>query len=106
MIIQEFHRFQFQVSTAIDVVRECQCDVRIWFIQEGTVGTPFLSTKGREGAHKGCPYQLFSLGVMAWGGHPQGARNQLSFLGVLAGENGAHKGCPLPIVFSRRYALG
>ena len=39
-----------------------------------------------EGAHKGCPYQLPSLGVMPWGGHPQGA--------------------PLPIAFSRRYALG
>ena len=39
-----------------------------------------------EGTHKGCPYQLPSLGVMPWGGHPQGA--------------------PLPIAFSRRYALG
>ena len=39
-----------------------------------------------EGAHKGRPYQLPSLGVMPWGGHPQGA--------------------PLPIAFSRRYALG
>ena len=39
-----------------------------------------------EGAHKGRPYQLSSPGVMPWGGHPQGV--------------------PLPIVFSRRYALG
>ena len=39
-----------------------------------------------EGTHKGRPYRLSSLGVMAGGGHPQGA--------------------PLPIVFSRRYALG
>ena len=39
-----------------------------------------------EGAHKGRPYLLSSPGVMPWGGHPQGA--------------------PLPIVFSRRYALG
>ena len=39
-----------------------------------------------EGTHKGRPYRLSFLGVMAWGGHPQGA--------------------PLPIVFSRRYALG
>ena len=39
-----------------------------------------------EGTHKGRPFQLSSLGVMPWGGHPQGA--------------------PLPIVFSRRYALG
>ena len=38
-----------------------------------------------EGTHKGRPYQLSSLGVMPWGGRPQGA--------------------PLPIVFSRRYAL-
>ena len=39
-----------------------------------------------EGTHKGRPYRLSSLGVMAGGGHPQGA--------------------PLPIVFSRRYGLG
>ena len=39
-----------------------------------------------EGTHKGRPYHLSSLGVMPWGGHPQGA--------------------PLPFVFSRRYALG
>ena len=39
-----------------------------------------------EGTHKGCPYRLFSVGVLAWGGHPQGV--------------------PLPIVFSRRFALG
>ena len=39
-----------------------------------------------EGTHKGRPYQLPSLGVMPWGGHPQGA--------------------PLPIAFSWRYALG
>ena len=39
-----------------------------------------------EGTHKGRPYQLSSLGVMSWKGHPQGV--------------------PLPIVFSRRYALG
>ena len=39
-----------------------------------------------EGANKGRPYQLSSLGEMPWGGHPQGA--------------------PLPIVFSRRFALG
>ena len=39
-----------------------------------------------EGTHKGCPYRLSFLGVMAGGGHPQGA--------------------PLPIVFSRRYGRG
>ena len=39
-----------------------------------------------EGTHKGRPYQLPSLGVLPWGGHPQGA--------------------PLPAVFSRRFALG
>ena len=39
-----------------------------------------------EGTHKGCPYRLSSLGVLPWGGHPQGV--------------------PLPIVFSRRSALG
>ena len=39
-----------------------------------------------KGTHKGCPYRLSSLGVLPWEGHPQGA--------------------PLPIVFSRRLALG
>ena len=39
-----------------------------------------------EGTHKGCPYRLSSLGVLPWEGHPQGV--------------------PLPIVFSRRFALG
>ena len=42
--------------------------------------------QGGEGTHKGCPYQLSSLGVWPWEGHPQGV--------------------PLPIVFSRRLALG
>ena len=37
-----------------------------------------------EGTHKGRPYRLSSLGVLPWGGHPQGA--------------------PLPMAFSRRYA--
>ena len=97
-----------------------------------------------EGAHKGCPYQLSFLGVMAWGGHPQGAPlpivfsrryglgraptrgaptdcllsafcpekcahkgrpYRLSSFGVMAGE-GRPQRVPLPIVFSRRYALG
>ena len=40
----------------------------------------------REGTHKGCPYRLSSRGILPWEGHPQGA--------------------PLPIVFSRRLALG
>ena len=39
-----------------------------------------------KGTHKGCPYRLSSLGVLTWGGHPQGV--------------------PLPIVFSRRFDLG
>ena len=39
-----------------------------------------------KGTHKGCPYRLSSLGVWPWEGHPQGV--------------------PLPIVFSRRLALG
>ena len=55
---------------------------------EGThEGCPYLSAFGPgEGTHKGCPYRLSSLGVWPWGGHPQGV--------------------PLPIVFSRRSALG
>ena len=39
-----------------------------------------------KGTHKGCPYRLSSLGVWPCEGHPQGV--------------------PLPIVFSRRLALG
>ena len=39
-----------------------------------------------KGTHKGCPYRLSSLDVLPWEGHPQGA--------------------PLPIVLSRRFALG
>ena len=97
-----------------------------------------------EGTHKGRPYRLSFLGVMAWGGHPQGAPlpivfsrryglgraptrcaptdclfsalwpgegthkgrpYRLSFLGVMA-WGGGPQGAPLPIVFSRRYALG
>ena len=76
-----------------------------------------------EGTHKGRPYQLFSLGVMPWGGHPQGAPlpivfsrryaqgthkgrpYQLFSLGVMP-WGGHPQGVPLPIVFSRRYALG
>ena len=50
-----------------------------------TRGAPTDSPCPGEGTHKGRPYQLPSLGVMPWGGHPQGA--------------------PLPIAFSRRYAL-
>ena len=58
--------------------------------------------QGGEGAHKGRPYQLSSLGVMPWEGHPQGRPYQLSSLGVMPHPQGA----PLPIVFSGRYALG
>ena len=58
---------------------------------EGThKGRPYrlssLGVRPWEGTHKGRPYRLSSLGVRPWGGHPQGA--------------------PLPIVFSRRSALG
>ena len=97
-----------------------------------------------EGTHKGRPYRLSSLGVMAWGGHPQGAPLPIAFsrryalgraptrgaptnclLSALCPGEGTHKGrpyqlsslgvmpwgghpqgAPLPIVFSRRYALG
>ena len=46
-----------------------------------------LSAFGPEkGTHKGRPYRLSSLGVWPWEGHPLGA--------------------PLPVVFSRRLALG
>ena len=54
-----------------------------------------------EGTHKGCPYRLSSLGGMPWEGHPQG----VPLLGGMPWE-GHPQGAPLPIVFSRRYALG
>ena len=77
-----------------------------------------------EGAHKGRPYRLSSLGVRPWGGHPQGAplpavfsrrsalgraptrgAPTLSSLGVRP-WGGHPQGVPLPAVFSRRSALG
>ena len=83
-----------------------------------------------EGTHKGCPYRLSCLGVMPWGGHPQGVplpivlsrryalgraptRGALPtdcLVSALCPGEGTHKGCPYrlsyPIVLSRRYALG
>ena len=75
-----------------------------------------------EGTHKGRPYQLSSLGVMPWGGHPQGAPLPIVFsrrlaLGraptrgaptdsALCPGGGHPQGAPLPIVFFRRYAWG
>ena len=49
-----------------------------------------------EGAHKGRPYRLSSLGVMAWGGHPQGAPLPIAFFVMPWG--GHPQGAPLPIV--------
>ena len=97
-----------------------------------------------KGTHKGCPYRLPSLGVLPWGGHPQGVPLPIVFsrrfslrrvptrgaptdclLSAFGPGKGTHKGCPyrlsslgvrpwgghpqgvpLPIVFSRRFALG
>ena len=97
-----------------------------------------------EGTHKGCPYRLSSLGVLTWGGHPQGVPLPIVFsrrlalgraptrgaptdclLSAFGPGEGTHKGCPyrlsslgvlpwgghpqgvpLPIVFSRRFDLG
>ena len=57
----------------------------------------------------GRPYHLSSLGVMPWGGRPRGAPKgrpyQLSSLGEMP-WGGHPQGAPLPIVFSRRCALG
>ena len=77
-----------------------------------------------KGTHKGCPYRLSSLGVLPWGGHPQGAPLPIVFsrrfalgraptrgaptdclLSAFCPGEGTHKGCP-PTVFSRRSALG
>ena len=55
-----------------------------------------------EGTHKGCPYRLSSLGVLPWGGHPQGVPLPLG----VRPWGGHPQGAPLPIVFSRRSALG
>ena len=76
-----------------------------------------------KGTHKGCPYRLASLGVLPWGGHPQGVPLPIGFsrrfamgraptrgappdwlLSAFGTEKGTHKGRP-PIVFSRRLAL-
>ena len=78
-----------------------------------------------EGTHKGCPCRLFSLGVLAWEGHPQGVPLPIVFSRRFGPGEGTHKGCPyrlfslgvwpweghpqgvpLPIVFSRRFGLG
>ena len=78
-----------------------------------------------KGTHKGCPYRLSSLGVLPWGGHPQGLPLPIVFsrrfalgraptrgaptdclLSALCPGEGTHKGLPLPIVFCRRFALG
>ena len=58
-----------------------------------------------RGTHKGCPYRLSSLGGMPWGGHHKGRPYRLSSLGGMP-WGGHPQGVPLPIVFSRRYALG
>ena len=58
-----------------------------------------------KGAHKGCPYRLSSLGVLPWKGTHKGCPYRLSSLGVLPWK-GHPQGVPLPIVFSRRFALG
>ena len=58
-----------------------------------------------EGTHKGRPYRLSFLGVMAWGGHPQGAPLPIVF-SRRYGLGRAPTRAPLPIAFSRRYGLG
>ena len=57
-----------------------------------------------KGAHKGCPYRLSSLDIMPWEGRPQGVP-PIVFFRVWPWE-GHPQGVPLPIVFSRRLALG
>ena len=59
-----------------------------------------------EGAHKGCPYQLSSLGVMPWGGHPQGVPLPIVFSRRFTLGRAHTRGALLPIVFSRCLALG
>ena len=59
-----------------------------------------------KGTHKGCPYRLFSVGVLAWGGHPQGVPLPDCLLSAFGPGKGTHKGRPYRIVFSRRFALG
>ena len=76
-----------------------QCDLRAIASKFGRHNSPRRApTRGaptdgllsafclEKGTHKGCPYRLSSLGLWPWEGHPQGV--------------------PLPMVFSRRYALG
>ena len=76
--------------------------------------------QGGEGTHKGRPYLLSSLGVMPWGGHPQGAplpiRHALGRAPTrgaptdsLCPGEGAHKGRPYRFASHKAYrchALG
>ena len=113
------------------------CDCALRFAQFSAFGLG-------KGTHKGCPYRLSSLGVWPWEGHPQGVPLPIVFsrrfalgraptrgaptdclLSAFGLGKGTHKGCPyrlsslgvwpweghpqgvpLPIVFSRRFALG
>ena len=78
-----------------------------------------------KGTHKGCPYRLSSLGVLPWGGAPTRGAPTDCLLSAFCPGKGTHKGCPyrlsslgvwpceghpqgvpLPIVLSRRLALG
>ena len=72
-------------------------------------GRPFrlscLGVMPWEGAHKGRPYRLSCLGAWPWEGTHKGRPYRLSCLGAWPWE-GHPQGVPLPIVLSRRLALG
>ena len=55
-----------------------------------------------EGTRKGCPYRLSCLGVMPWGGHPQGVPLPIVLSRRLGPGEGAHKGRPYPIQAASR----
>ena len=58
-----------------------------------------------KGTHKGCPYRLSSLGVLAWGGRPQGVPLPIVFSPFGPGK-GTHKGCPYRLSSLGVLALG
>ena len=61
-----------------------------------TRGAPTDSPCPGEGTYKGCPYQLSSLGVMPWGGHPQGAPLPIRHALGRAPTRGAPTDSPCP----------
>ena len=59
-----------------------------------------------KGTHKGCPYRMSSLGVLAWEGRPQGVPLPNVFSRRIGVGRAPTRGALLPNVFSWRIGLG